>query len=243
MLKKLTPEQEILFAKHRDEVFAKATSTAPADRPTAEAAARRLAELGGVKVQDVVWVLDPMQGNQEYKQGWALLQGPLWVSLKGSLQDSLLDSLRGSLEDSLWTSLEGSLWNSLWKSLQGSLEDSLWDSLWSSLQASLWSFLWDSLWKSLQGSMEGSLWASLWNSLHVSLWNSLRDAGRTTFYRFCGELVGYSPECQEKLQLYQQLLDSCFACWVLPGKIILCERPAAVDVQDGKLIGVTWRTA
>jgi hypothetical protein len=193
MIEELTIEQELLLFKYRNEAFAAATSTVT-DRPTAESAARRLAELGGLKAQDIVWVLSPEQGRREYEQGWT------------SLQDSLQDSL----------------WTSLWVSLRDSLQDSLSDSLWGALSDPLWGALSDPLWGSLRAS--------------------LRDTGWLTFYRFCGELVEHKQEYLEKLQLYQQLLDSCFACWVLPGKVILCERPSAFEIQDGKLVGITWRT-
>jgi hypothetical protein len=213
MIEELTIEQELLLFKYRNEAFAAATSTVT-DRPTAESAARRLAELGGLKAQDIVWVLSPEQGRREYEQGWT------------SLQDSLQDSL----------------WTSLWVSLRDSLQDSLSDSLWGALSDPLWGALSDPLWGSLRASLQDSLSESLRAPLRDSLWSSLRDTGWLTFYRFCGELVEHKQEYLEKLQLYQQLLDSCFACWVLPGKVILCERPSAFEIQDGKLVGITWRT-
>jgi hypothetical protein len=235
MIDKLTPEQELLLAKYREDVFTAATSTVT-DRPKAEAAACRLAELGGLKVQEVVWVLSPEQGKREYQQSWKLLQDSLWAPLKDSLQDSLLGSLRNSLEDSLRVSLLDSLWDSLRISPWDSLQDSLWKSLEGSLRVSLENSLQDSL----RASLRASLRNSLLDFLRDSLWNSSRDAGWLTFYRFCGELAEYREEDQETLQLYQQLLDSCFACWILPGKIILCERPQAVEIYDEKLIGVSW---
>lgn len=62
-LDKLTPEQEVALIAHRAEWFGVATSTAPADRPRAEAAARELAELGGVHVQHIIWVDSPEGGD------------------------------------------------------------------------------------------------------------------------------------------------------------------------------------
>jgi len=64
--------------------------------------------------------------------------------------------------------------------------------------------------------------------------------GWITFYRFCGELAEYKPEDREKLGLYQQLLESCFALWILPGRVILCERPSHVEIKDGKVKNMRW---
>lgn len=44
MIEKLTPEQESKIQEYRDRYFAQATSCEPADRPRAEAAARRMKE-------------------------------------------------------------------------------------------------------------------------------------------------------------------------------------------------------
>ena len=84
------------YRKH----FGLATITEPADRPRAEAAARRMAEIGGVKVKRVVWVVSPDDGAKSYVDEWASLGGSLRASLGDSLGDSLRDSLWASLGDS-----------------------------------------------------------------------------------------------------------------------------------------------
>ena len=135
-----------------------------------------------------------------------------------SLRASLSDSLRASLSDSLWASLS--------------------DSLWASLRASLRA----SLWASLSDSLSDSLWASLWASLSDSLWASLWDSGWLAFYGYGARLVEYAPEAAEKLRLHQEIAGACFAMWIMPGTVILCERPATVEIVNGKLVGLTWRT-
>ena len=102
----LTDEQQAKIVEYRDRFFKQATSTELADRPRAEAAAKRMAEIGGVKVNDVVWVMFPQDGAEKY--------GAVWGSLRDSLMDSLWDSLSASLSTSLSTSLWGSLWDAGW---------------------------------------------------------------------------------------------------------------------------------
>jgi hypothetical protein len=210
-LYELTQEQQEKLVEFRAKVFSQATSTEPADRVRAEAAARRMAEIAGVVVNKVVWVSTPEQGQAAYSEAWA------------SLSDSLSDSLRDSLWDSLWDSLRVSLRVSLW--------DSLRVSLWDSLRVSLWVSLWDSLSDSLRGS------------LRDSLWDSLRDSPWQAFYTFAALHMGveYVPDAMEKLNLHREIGASCFAMWIVPGTVILCDRPQTVEVVDGKLVSLTWR--
>jgi len=183
MITALTPEQTAKIAEYRERYFAQATSTKPADRPRADAAARRLAEIGGVNVAHVVWVASPADGAAEYGRAWA----SLWASLRDSLWASLRDSLRASLG--------------------ASLRDSLWDSLGDSLGASLW------------------------------------DSGWLAYYSYGVEFLGVSCGDRERelLGLHNEIAASCFALWIVPGMVILCERPATVEVVDGRLVGLTWR--
>ena len=49
-LEKLTQEQQQKLAEFKADVFRQATSTEPADRERAEKAARRMADIAGVKI-------------------------------------------------------------------------------------------------------------------------------------------------------------------------------------------------
>jgi len=132
-----------------------------------------------------------------------------------------------------------SLWDSLWDSLGDSLRDSLWASLRDSLRDSLWASLRDSLRASLWASLRDSLWASLGASLGASLW----DSGWLAYYSYGVEFLGVSCGNRERelLRLHNEIAASCFALWIVPGMVILCERPATVEVVDGRLVGLTWR--
>jgi hypothetical protein len=234
-IEKLTPEQEAKIAAERKRYCDLATSTSPADRKKAETAVRELADIAGVQINRVVWVNSPEEGRREHDAAWDSLWDSLGASLSASLSASLWDSLRDSLRASLWDSMGVSLSASLRDSLGASLRASLWASLRASLRDSLRDSLWDSL--------GASLGASLWDSLGASLWDSLWDTGWLAFYAIPRDIIGveYAKDAQRKLDLWIATLESCFAMWIVPGTAILCERPATVEIVDGKLVGLTWR--
>jgi len=211
MIEKLTPDQESKIAEYRDRYFAQATSTTPADRPLAEKAARRMAEIAGVKINEVVWGENPGDGYQQY------------------------DRLRASLSDSLRASLRASLWASLSDSLRASLRASLSDSLSDSLRASLWASLSDSL----IASLSDSLWASLSDSLRASLWDTGWLAYYSCAVDVLG--VEIDEKNTEILYLHNEIAASCFAVWIVHGAVILCERPTEVEIIDGKLVNIYFR--
>ena len=96
---------------------------------------------------------------------------------------------------------------------------------------------WASLWDSLSDSLRDSLWDSLSDSLWASPWQA--------FYAFPMLHMGveYPPDMRKKLELHREIGASCFALWIVPGTVILCERPATVEIVDGRLIDLTWRDA
>ena len=99
----------------------------------------------------------------------------------------------------------------------------------------LYNSLSDSLWASLRDSLRASLWASLWASLRASGW--------LAYYTYAVDVLGISipDEHLNILRLHNEIAKSCFALWIVPGCAILCERPASVEIVDGKLIGIEWR--
>jgi hypothetical protein len=214
-LNELTQEQQAKLVEFRAEVFAQATSTEPADRARAEAAARRMAEIGGVAVNRVVWVSTPEQGRVAVDAAWASLR----ASLSASLSDSLWDSLKASLGDRFWASLGDRFW--------ASLGDRFWASLGARICPRFWDSLGDRFWDSLRDSLSNSIWDSPWQA----------------FYTFPALHMGveYPPDALEKLNLHREIGASCFALWLVPGTVILCDRPEAVEIVDGKLISLTWR--
>jgi hypothetical protein len=213
-IKEITKGQQTQLSELHERFFRQAISIEPADRVRAEQAARRLAEIGGVKVNEIVWVSEPSAAKELLDSAYASLS----ASLSDSLRDSLSDSLSASLSASLSDSLRDSLSDSLSASLSDSLRDSLSDSLWASLSDSLWA------------------------SLSASLWDSLWDTGWLAFYVACRDVLGvkYNDHFDELLRLHEEVSASCFAIWIAPGRTILCERPKSVKVKDGNLVGIEW---
>lgn len=207
MINKLTPAQKAQIAVYRDRYFALATSIEPADRPRAEAAARRLFEIADVTVDRIVWAASPEESCAICKRGPGSCLRP------STFQDSLRLSLWDSFSDALWKSLRESILETLGSSLRDALTDSFW--------------------KAFRNTLANSPWTSFLASPVVAL-NS-----------FIVEVLGVpcSKREREVLSLQSDLLASCFGLWSVPDAVILCERPAAVEVVDGRLVGATWRTA
>jgi hypothetical protein len=256
MLNELTPRQWQQVYDMRTERLAQGLSTAPANRPAAEAAVIEMYQLIGKAAPQFLWVDSPMTANMA-----------IWL-FNDKDRASLGASLWASLGDSLWASLGDSLWDSLRASLRASLGDSLWDSLWASLGASLWASLGDSLWASLGDSLRASLgdslgaslgdslWDSLWASLGDSLWDSLRDSLGASlgdsqlrlnnncfwgnqdvywiaFYQIPERLgfVTYEPETSRRLEMWATIARSCGWWWPFDQVCIMSERPAEIHVE------------
>jgi hypothetical protein len=87
---------------------------------------------------------------------------------------------------------------------------------------------WDSLRDSLRASLRDSLWASI------------RDSRWTAYWTCAVRITGHTGPDVERLQAFADFARSAFALWVLPGHVIICEKPTAVEVRDGKLIDIQW---
>jgi hypothetical protein len=116
---KLTPAQGRRLPKFRDEWWRWGTSTARADRSTAEAAILAMrAEIGNKTRPIFIWCDSPATSllalhvikSQQWRK---LIDKDLGESLWSSLGSSLESSLRSSLGSSLWSSLRSSLRSSL----------------------------------------------------------------------------------------------------------------------------------
>ena len=142
MIEKLTDDQLTKVSEYRDRYFQAATSTEPADRERAEEAAKRLADICGVKISDILWAKSP----------------------------SDVPSLRDSL------------------------------------------------------------------------WDSLGETGWLSFSSYCVDIleINIDDQAQELLRLYNEIATSCFAVWIIPGAIILCDRPKSVEIVNKRLVGIEW---
>lgn len=241
--KKLTRKQKAKIREYKDKYFKQATTTKPANRVKAEKAARKLVKIGGIKIQIVEWVMSSTEGKTAYEKSWNLLTGSLKSSVSKSFQnltkDLFTNSLNGLLKKSFWDSLNNTFIVSFRDQFEYSFKDLLNDSfaiLFSDpsnnpLQGSLNSLLWDSLSTSTQDLLDESLWNSLW------------DTGWLAFNTYITKELNMrcSKKHRESLRLHNEIAENCFALWVVPSKIILCERPKTVEIRDGNLVGLTWR--
>ena len=107
MIGKLTAEQETKIAEYRDKYFRQAVSTEPADRPRAEAAAKRMGEIAGGKIGTVHWVDNPRDGDSLSKPAPDPLPLPCPHPEWGGVWD--YDILWADLSDILWAILSDSL--------------------------------------------------------------------------------------------------------------------------------------
>lgn len=135
-------EPKKVITEHFREYLSRVTSTLPADRPRAEAAAKRLAVILKIKTNEVTWVFDPQIASDEFLKA----DNP----------------------------------------------------------------------------------AMAWEASMV----------------FADDVIGISEGySNEEMQLLEELDASCFAAFIMPGKIILCDRPAMVGLRDGYLVPTSWRSS
>jgi hypothetical protein len=208
---KLTDFQQKKVDEYLDMYFCQATLIEPANRSRAEVAAHQLLMSVGKDIKNIHWVESPAAAYLFSK------------SLKSSLGDSLIYSLR----DSFRYLLRNSPLDSLWRSLHNSLYYSLLDSF-NSLDA--------------LEAFSSHHWGSLLDSLRYSLLDSLSDTAWTAYLSYAVNVlkIKISEERGNLLQLHNDIAASCFAIWVIPEAIILCERPQYVQVLGGKLVDIKF---
>lgn len=223
MINELTEEQEKKIVEYHHRYFAQATSTKRADRKRAGTAARALAEIAGVKTDEVVWVDNLDIGKEKYI---SLSGTTITVTIKDILIDEIWGTLREIINNEIWGTLKSTLLDNLRATLRESLRNSFNDELWRSLKATLCDTNCDTIWATLRATFCDTLW----------------DTGFTALATFVVEEleVKISSDAREKLDLVNEILASCYAIWITTDTIILCERPKTTNIQDGKLIGMEW---
>jgi hypothetical protein len=204
-------------------------STAPADRPAAEAAIAAAYRAAGLASPKIVWCGSPLsQGltralvldRKFAEKVGRLLSASVRASVRDSVRDSVGDSVRDSVWDSVWDSVGASVWDSVGASVGDSVWDSVWASVWDSVRDSVWDSVRDSVWDSVWDSVGDSVWDSVWASVRDSVWDSVgasgygqHDAFWIGFYAFFREQCGLTEET-EKIQGLTSLTKS--AGWFLP---------------------------
>lgn len=204
----LTYEQTKLIAEYRDWYFKQATSIEPADRPRAEKAALRMAEIAGMKVDKMQWVISPVDFSLCSEPPRSSLGNTFWDSIGNYISTSLMAPFSTQLRTSISAALNAPIGASL---------------------SELFRF---------------SLWCELSSWLNESLKPALNDIGWLAYYSYIVNIM--KIECddltREKLQLHNDVTSSCFALWITPEVLVLCDRPLSVKIVNDKLVGLTWRT-
>ena len=130
MIEKLTPKQEARFPEFIERWTKIGLSTAPADRPKAEASIRAAYRAAGLKEpRAIVWCGSPL--SQGFTRA-IILDPKFWEGLKlkpqdpvASVGDSVLASVRDSVGDSVRDSVGDSVGDSVWDSVRDSVRDSV----------------------------------------------------------------------------------------------------------------------
>ena len=223
----LTSEEQAALATYHQRYLGYGLSTEPADRTRAEAAFAEVYRGIGREPVPVIWADSPLTANL-ILQGLRQLRNNPESNIESSLRDSLRDSLGGSLRISLGGSL------------RDSLRISLWTSLWTSLGASLRTSLWTSLADSLRTSLEASL---VTLSMESTYWWGQMDAPWIAFYRFAEAVlhVPYEEAARKKLQVMDDLVQSCGWWYPRDGVIVACERPLSVTMEEHPTRPTTYR--
>ena len=136
--------------------------------------------------------------------------------------------------------MHGSQDNFIDNSLSNSIIDSLRVYSGDLLSSSLVTTLSDSIRYYLRESLEYHY--NLWTYIQYSTWSLWVDTGWVAYYSFIIEELGikHSDEPRKLFSLYRELSDNCSAIWIIPGTIIICEKPISVEIEDGKLISIEW---
>jgi hypothetical protein len=150
-----------------------------------------------------------------------------WVESPGE-GAALWNSLQGSLQRSLWDSLQHSLWVALQYSIRGVHQDLL--------RGWVWNVLLDSLWDSLRVAPQDALRVAFQDSLWDSPWRS----GWVAYHCAAIAVAGSTGPYVAQMRAYRELCASAYALWVLPGHVILCNKPTSVEVVDGRLLDADW---
>ena len=83
---------------------------------------------------------------------------------------------------------------------------------------------------------------SLCDSLRDSLCDSLWSSGWVAFYLapVRAGILALDPDKFSRLEAFANFGESAFALWVLPGHVIVLEKPKYVSVIDGRLVDISW---
>jgi hypothetical protein len=228
-IEKLTPEQQELLPRWREEWLNVGLCTEPADRPRAEAAIAKMYAAIGKKPPLYLWAPSPLSAHfylhffKELPKLRGQLRGQLCDQLRGQLRgqlcDQLCDQLRGQLRDQLSDQLRGQLSGQLCDQLSGQLCDQLCDQLSGQLRGQL---------RDQRVAFDSNYF---WGQ-HEAFW--------LAFYTFPEQIgVKYDPAHRERLGWWIEVDRSCNWWWPYEGICVLSDRPEICSMVDGRLHSTT----
>jgi len=238
-IEQLTIEQENLLTVCRQQHFNQLLRIDLADRPKAEEAVLELVKGLVTTVPRVIWVNSIEEGDRIGSGKLTEFYAPLQNSLI-----TLCTEMRTLFSDSVYTELSSLLDKAVFGALRATFYDALCGTLFTSLRCSLHGSLSEARYDSLR--LSDTIYTAkldiFYSSLFDLLYNAVYDSGRTALYSFCRDVLGvvYDPVKSHQLDLWNTLWESCFAAWITPKTIVLCERPKTVKIVDGKLDSFTW---
>ena len=243
MIDKLTKKQEKQLIAYREKAFQQAVSTIT-NRKKAEKWALRLTN--GLTIDpEVHWCTSPEEASKiadlllksrwdngyfanddrPYKKLWNCLWVKATKSLKSTCKDSVSSGVWHMLKQDIRYRLTGRLWNDLMVSIG--------DNRWRGL-VGCYKFNIDLGFKvNSYGTGEFA------DSFKGTMISNLMDTGWLSFYSFAEKIgVEFSREDSEKLKCYRKILTHCFAIYIMPGHVILVEKPRSVYVRHNTLHGI-----
>ena len=200
-IESLTPEQEQMLNKHRNEYLQWGLSCEPMNQDAVKATIGEMYRRIGKNVPSFWFCQSPAQMLIVISILKSKLLGAnLWDNLRDNLRDNLGANLRDNLGDNLrvnlWdnlranlgvnlrdnlganlrANLEVNLRDNLEVNLRDNLEDNLRDDLRVNLWANLWANLGNNLRSNLKANLRANFWDDLWDDLRDNLGNNLWDS-------------------------------------------------------------------
>ena len=213
MILNLTPEQEAKFPEYVARWTSIGLSTAPADRPRAEAAIRWMYEQAGLDEPKITWCASPLAMSLT---AHTLLTGAPqgWTRWGGSVRESVW----GSVGDSVGRSVGSEVMAEVGASVRDSVRDAAWDSVAASVRASVWA----PVGASVRDSVGDAAWDSVWDAV-----GGQHEAGWLSFYEYMRDVVGLAEQTA-KLHGLWELAKSAGWIWPRKGLCLVSERPTAL---------------
>lgn len=229
MITELTPDQMSSIEDYITRYRVLCLRTDPADKPVAECASRLLAyHLGFLESRTAIaWVNSTDEGIALNEQSWKRSIQTLSATLL-HVPIGVVAMIRTSFMFTPWHHQRAVMIASLCRTVREEMDPQLHGRIRNRLR----------------GQLRDSLRDELWPDLLPAICATLRDTEWVAYYTYGSAVLGlvYGPDVSMLLRVFNDLLSSCFAVWLTPEMIILCERPESIDSEaDARIVRLKWR--